>query len=285
MVAFGLGDWCQTKYHGIENIKSPLEFTDTVISIDIARKSAFIFKQLGNRNEEIYANNLADKLLSSARAKLLDLNTMTAIGNCQTSQAMAIFYNIFEKAEQPKAFEVLLKYIDEETGHIDVGVLGARILFHVLTQFGRSDIAYNMITRKDFPSYGHWLVEGATSLFEDFLPENAQKNSLNHHFFGDISNWFMQAILGIRYNPNCDNIYNVDIIPSFIPQLSYAEGFYNAPCGKIKVKWQRTQKGICLDISVPDKITGNIICPNGWIFNNHKNAHTLSSNRYLLTQN
>ena len=95
----------------------------------------------------------------------------------------------------------------------------------------------------------------------------------------------MQAILGIRYNPNCDNIYNVDIIPSFIPQLSYAEGFYNAPCGKIKVKWQRTQKGICLDISVPDKITGNIICPNGWIFNNHKNAHTLSSNRYLLTQN
>ena len=32
---------------------------------------------------------------------------MTAIGSCQTSQAMAIYYDVFNPGEKPEAFKTL----------------------------------------------------------------------------------------------------------------------------------------------------------------------------------
>lgn len=93
----------------------------------------------------------------------------------------------------------------EQEYHLDVGVLGGRVLFHVLTDFGYSDLAFSMITRPDYPSYGNWIARGATTLWEVFQPEGSDRiGSLNHHFWGDISSWFTQALSGIRMAPHGD---------------------------------------------------------------------------------
>ena len=72
---------------------------------------------------------------------------MTALGRCQTSQAMAIFYSLFDEGEKPEAFRRLLTFIHEQGDHMDVGVLGGRVLFHVLSAYGYSDLAYKMCIR------------------------------------------------------------------------------------------------------------------------------------------
>ena len=33
---------------------------------------------------------------------------------------------------------------------------------------GEVDLAYNMIVRPDYPSYGNWVKRGATTLWEGF---------------------------------------------------------------------------------------------------------------------
>ena len=88
---------------------------------------------------------------------------------------MAIYYNIFEPAERKAAFEQLINLIEEKEYHLDVGVLGGRVLFHVLTDFGYSDLAFSMITRPDYPSYGNWIARGATTLWEVFQPEGSDR--------------------------------------------------------------------------------------------------------------
>ena len=88
---------------------------------------------------------------------------------------MAIYYNIFEPAERKAAFEQLINLIEEQEYHLDVGVLGGRVLFHVLTEFGYSDLAFSMITRPDYPSYGNWIARGATTLWEVFQPEGSDR--------------------------------------------------------------------------------------------------------------
>lgn len=146
---------------------------------------------------------LSKRWKAAVRKYLIDENTMLAAGNCQTSQAMAIYYNIFEPAERKAAFEQLINLIEEQEYHLDVGVLGGRVLFHVLTDFGYSDLAFSMITRPDYPSYGNWIARGATTLWELFQPEGSDRiGSLNHHFWGDISSWFTQALSGIRMAPH-----------------------------------------------------------------------------------
>ena len=56
-------------------------------------------------------------------------------------------YNIFESEEKLKAVENLVKLIRENNGFMKVGVLGGKIIFRVLADYGYADLAYNMISR------------------------------------------------------------------------------------------------------------------------------------------
>ncbi|MDD5603263.1 MAG: family 78 glycoside hydrolase catalytic domain [Eubacteriales bacterium] len=266
LIRIGLGDWCPVGRRA-SDYKSPLEFTDTVISMDICMKASEIFDALGMEPQAALARSLHSILRTAARQKLIDLNTMEAAGNCQTSQAMAIYYDVFEPAEKQQAFAVLLKIIEQCEGHFDCGMLGMRVIFHVLSDFNESGLAYKMITRTDYPSYGNWIAQGATTLWESFKPEGEKCGSRNHHFFGDISSWFIRCITGIQLNPYKNNVEEVNIRPSFIQDLKYASGYHTAPAGDIKVSWRREEDAsIELDIIIPQSMTGRIILESGCEF-------------------
>ena len=281
LLAFGLGDWC-TPGRNWENITAPLEVTDTAIAIDLCEKAAFLFEKINLPLHKDFAQALHKKLLTAARARLLNLNTMTAFGDCQTSQAMAIAYNLFSDAEKSKAMEVLLKLIERDGGHMGTGVMGARVIFHVLAEFGYTDLALNMITQPSFPSYGWWITQGATSLWEDFQEgSDAALSSRNHHFWGDISHFFIRHLAGIYYNPNRTG-GEVDICPKFASTLSFAEGFHIAPEGEIRVRWERNDTGILLCVTVPDGIEGFIKLPFGYLFDDGRSVKAVSSGKFEL---
>ena len=281
LIKIGLGDWCPPA-RGSDQYKAPLEFTDTVLSMDIAEKAAYIFGVLGMAPQQTFAASLAAQFRAAVRERLVDFSTMTAAGNCQTSQAMALFYGVFEPGERPAAFDRLLRLIEEQDGHMDTGVLGGRVIFHVLTDFGRSDLAFNMIVRPDFPSYGNWVARGATSLWEDFQPEGGDVTSHNHHFWGDISRWFIQALAGIRFNPHRRSLLEADIRPSFVPQLDSASGFHLAPAGKIASSWVREGGEIRLTVEFPADMTGRISLEPGYVFDDGLAVKPAASGEYRI---
>ena len=232
LISLGLGDWC-TPDRNSEDYKAPLELTDSIISMDICQKATKIFNILGMTLQEKFSEALKLQLRESIRSKLIDFDTMTAKGNCQTSQAMILFYDILEDDEKQPAFSKLLELISENGNKMDTGILGARVIFHVLSEFSKGDLAFDMITTPEFPSYGNWIARGATTLWEDFRKSDTIVNSQNHHFFGDISNWFITKIAGIQFNPDFSDINSVNICPDFITSLDYAEAYHACPAGKI----------------------------------------------------
>lgn len=280
LIHIGLGDWCHVG-RAADAYKSPQEFTNTVMAIDICQKAAYIFGELDMKIDQQYALALYKKLRTAVRERLIDKKTMTALGNCQTSQAMAIFYGIFDDAEKPVAFNNLLRIIEDCGNCMDVGVLGARVLFHVLSDFGYSDLAYEMITTKSFPSYANWVEKSATTLYEDFLPESDTVNSLNHHFWGDISHWFIRRLAGINYNPNRKG-GEVNICPSFVKSLSFAKGYHRSPEGKITSEWEKRQNEIYLKLSIPNDLKGTIILPVGYIFEDETCVSPVRSGEYKI---
>lgn len=121
---------------------------------------------------------------------------------------------VFEPSERQQAFEVLLKLIDENHGSLDCGIYGLRVIFHVLSRFGRSGLAFNMITKPDFPSYGYQIAHGATTRWELMSPIEYCQSSCNHHFFGDVASWFIQRLAGIRQNPFGEDVLLDVTVPS-----------------------------------------------------------------------
>ncbi len=277
LMHIGLGDWCAVN----DNHKCPLEVSDTLVSLDIARKAAEIFRVCKLDNWAEFADKFASELLTAFREQLVDDNLLVA-GNCQTSQAAAIYFGAFTDEEKPKAFAHLLDFIHAENDSIDVGIIGSRSMFHVLSEFDCDDLAFRMISKPDFPSYGYWIATGENTLLEIVGNDDKYNWSHNHHFFGDISAWFIKNLAGITPNPYKNDAEYVRVSPAFIESLSYAEGWYCTPNGKVATHWDKTDDGVMLNITVEGKAHGDIILRKGFAFEDGTASKPLASGIYSI---
>ena len=280
LLSIGLGDWCHVGREDPSASKAPLIVTDSIMALDISTKMAFLLDIIGAKTDADFARCESEKYRSAIRRELINKDNLRVLGDCQSSQAMALFYGVFEENEKQAAFDELLKMIHDEDDHIDVGVLGGRVIFHVLSQFGCSDLAYKMITREDYPSYGNWIKRGATTLWENFLPNKVY--SMNHHFWGDISAWFIKRIAGIQLNPNQNNVNEVRINPSFISVLEHASAYHIAPNGKIEVSWKRDGDSIVLTLNIPSGVSAEAVLESPFCFEGGESTKSVTSGVYKI---
>jgi len=279
LTAWGLGDWCDPFVRKNGEIASPIEVTASIATYNIASKSAFLFNEIALSKESKYAQSLAAKMRESIRENLIDYSIMSVKGDCQTSQALGLFMGIFEPEEIPLARKRLLDIIHRDGNINTCGVFGIRYIYHVLSEMGEADLAYKIITSTSRTCYGHWIEKGVTALcesFEDF--DSPYVNSRNHHFFGDISSWFIQSIAGLKPNPNADDISYYEISPNFICTLTFAKASFQSRFGKISVEWKRAKNGnLLLLIEIPEGIHGKIILPKNYSFATSDTLDTLCS--------
>ena len=237
--------------------------TDSITSLAICGMAAFIFNELGMTAQRDFAHDIYCRLRSAIRAYLVDFKRMTVLGDTQTGLAMAIYFPVFEDYEKPRAVKRLVKLIEENNGLLDTGMVGGRYIFHALSDNGYADLAYRMIVGPEFPSYGFWIEKGATSLWESFYPEHL--DSLNHHFWGDVSAWFIKAVAGIRINPKCDDTSNLEIRPSFIEGLTSAQAWHASVNGKVSSEWRKDGDTVTVKVSIPQGSYGTLFLPDGWV--------------------
>lgn len=282
IVEFGLGDWVPVGKPSHE-YEVPLGFTDSVMVLEMCRMGQQMFDAVGLSLHSAFAKQLGEEMYQAIRREYIHFDTMTVRSNCQSAQAIGLYYDIFEPGERDAAFAQLLTIIHRDSDFITSGFLGLRTLFHVLSRFGESELAYKMIMRKEAPSYGAWVDAGFTTLTEHFGGSDVLFwDSQNHHFLGDVSAWLMRYPGGIEIQ----NSKQIKIKPSFLSSLSYAEASHKLPGGEVKVFWQRKEDEILLEITCPDQVRCDIELPHGWQFK-ESCKHLLEngkSGQYLCTQ-
>lgn len=259
LVSNSLNDWAQPgRSMGIQTDRALL---DSTILIDMCNKCKTIFGVLGDDAWVAKCDNFAQELRTAVREHLIDFDIMGTKDGAQTAQSLALSTGIFTQEEYPAAYKELIARIAKKHDHVYCGMVGLRFIFHVLLANGDGDLAHKMITRPDAPSYGNMIVRGATALCE-CLEDNRFNSSENHHFYGDILNLFISDYAGLRINPNMNNCNEVLIKPSFASVLDWAEASYNTKCGTVSTKWERTENGYIVSVTVPEGVTGNI-CLDG----------------------
>ncbi len=285
LTGFGLGDWCDPFEYEQGFISSPIEVTASMATLTIADKAAFLFGQADLLKESEYAKALKDEMRESIRENLVNFDTMTVKGDCQTSQALALEKGIFNEDEKEKAEARLVEIIHRDKDINTCGVYGIRYIYHILSEMGETDLALKLITSTRQSCYGHWVKQGSTTLCESFKAfDSPYVDSRNHHFFGDISSWFIQQLAGLKPNPNGDDITHFEISPNFAKTLSFAKAEYDSPFGKISVKWEKSEN-TTLFLSAPEKIYGKIILPKGYTFENSESERKIESGKYIIKNN
>ncbi|CAN5804001.1 glycoside hydrolase family 78 protein [soil metagenome] len=196
------------------------------------------------------ANNIRNAIVS----KFWIPNTGRFDNATQAAQIFALWYHL--SPEKDKTLEQLMQEYARHNWHVATGIFGTMMMFDVLRENDKNDIAYKLANQKDFPGWGYMLAQGATTLWESWqLPESS---SMNHPMFGSVDEWFYKSLLGI--NAAAPGFKRIIIKPQ-AAALAWAKGSYKSMYGIIKSEWKESETSFELKVTVPVNTVAEIWLP------------------------
>lgn len=179
------------------------------------------------------------------------------LSDTQSCYVIAWRFGVIEKE---MAYENLKRKIEEDGGTLTCGFLGVRFLLPALCDVGLTDIAYDLITNREYPGWGYSVMNGATTIWEhwdSYTEANGIRdgmNSFNHYSFGSCTEWMYEYCLGICPGIEHPGFAAVTFRPHFPSkgQLTSAEGYYDSVHGRIDVRWKQTGDEFLYEVSLPE---------------------------------
>jgi alpha-L-rhamnosidase len=252
---WGLGDWIPVKSKASKELTSSCYYyTDAIILANAAR--------MFNKKEDYeHYTRLADKIKKAINDKFLDSATGIYASGFQTELAAPLFWGVVPDDKKAIVAANLAKRVEADNFHLDVGLLGTKALLNALSDNGYADVAYKLASQETFPSWGWWIVNGATTLYENWPIDAKSDISLNHIMFGEVNAWFYKALGGMRPDPALPGFKNVLLEPHFVNGLNRFEASHEGPYGMIVSKWVRNRDKLEYYVTIPANSTATLILP------------------------
>lgn len=188
-------------------------------------------------------------------------------GDTQAGYALALAFDLLPPEQRERALDRLVRGIQARGGALTTGMMATHFALLELSRRGHHELACAIATRRDFPSWGFAIDNGATTLWErwdGFVPgrgfQDAGMNSFNHWAFGSIGEWLMRMVAGIDPDESKPAWEHVTIRPrpGFI---THARGQYDSIRGRIASEWSVEDGELLLDVEIPVGTTATIVMP------------------------
>ncbi|ADQ17462.1 alpha-L-rhamnosidase [Leadbetterella byssophila DSM 17132] len=248
---WGLGDWIPVKS------RSPVELTSTAYyytDVLILSKMAGV---LGNKEDEKFYADKADYIKNTFNQKYFIPEKAIYGSGLQTELAVPLYWGLVPKEYKQQVADNLA--IRVKSDGLDVGLLGTKAILQALSDGGHGEVAYALASRKTYPSWGWWIMNGATTLFENWPIDAKSDISMNHIMFGEIGAWYYKALGGIR--PESAGFQKILVKP-FIPrELERFSVELESPLGKIVSGWE----GRNYTLEIPDGVEAELHVPKEFV--------------------
>ncbi|MBP8802692.1 MAG: family 78 glycoside hydrolase catalytic domain [Kiritimatiellae bacterium] len=235
--------------------KAPEPLTATAHFYQWARLVADFAAILGKPEEAKKFDALADDIRAAFQKKFV-VGGKVGQGR-QGEQAFGLYHRLIPEADRPAALEMLRKDIEAHDGALTTGIFGTKYLLDVLSTEGLEEWAGKLAVRREFPSWGYMLDNGATTLWETWKPSD-NTYSQNHPMFGSVDEWMMKHVLGIEVPDDAVGCNKVMIRPKPVAGLTWARGSYDTPHGPLRVDWKLDADQMKLTVEVPDGVCARV---------------------------
>ncbi|MEE9432027.1 MAG: glycoside hydrolase family 78 protein [Melioribacteraceae bacterium] len=200
--------------------------------------------------------------------KAFSNNYLTPLGrtssDSQTSYVLALMFDLLSDKQKPNAVENLVQNIRDRKNHLSTGFLGTPYICHVLSDNGRTDVAYDLLLQETFPSWLYPVKMGATTIWErwdgiktDSTFQNVTMNSFNHYAYGAIGDWMYRVVAGLEIGE--PGYKKIIINPQPDARLSFAKTTYESGYGKIESGWELNGDKLKVNVVIPPNTSAKII--------------------------
>lgn len=252
IISGGLGDWAPFK------TRTPANITNTAYYYRDARIVSLAASLTGKTDESAHYAQLADQIRTDFNTQFYHPSTGTYGNGSQTSLSCALYFDLVEPGNRTRVVQNLVASVKRSHDHLDGGILGAQYVLSSLTDNGCANLAYQIASQTTLPSWGWWIEQGATTLWESWNGSGSH----NHIMFGTIGAWFYQALAGINADPAAPGFKHFIIQPHPVGDLMFARADYNSIHGKIVSAWRIKRGRFHLHVVVPPNTTATVYIPD-----------------------
>jgi len=205
-------------------------------------------------DEEFYVKKAAD-VAAAFHKKFYDKENKTYGDFGANVFALEMGVPATSKADVVKS---LAKEVGEtHSGHLHTGIYGTRYLFEQLGANGLNDLAYGAMTKRDFPGYGYWLEQGATTTWENW----SGKDSHNHPMFGGGLMWFYTTLAGVMPDEDAPGFERFTVRPVLAAELPSVHYSTMTPRGTVASTVSHTDDKVEMEVTVPAGSVARIYVP------------------------
>ena len=280
---WSLGEWCCP-----EKIEVPREYVKTCFFSKCCKIALKAMRVIGDLREYQRIDDLRVRVNQAIKEKFYD-----GVNFCEAKNAANLFAldcDVLSGEERKRTIDATVEHY-RKTRKIDTGIFGTKMLFEFLTKNGCKDLAFELITTKEHPSYGYMLENGATTFWEcwekthtpDFWYSrenfmNGYPASHNHPMLGSSIAWMYQSIGGIDFSTFGDT-RTVILKPEFVDFVKECKVSRLTPFGEVSLHYVYEEDEFKkFEVSLPPNVYGIAIMQS----KKENKTITLSSGKYSL---
>ena len=176
--------------------------------------------------------------------------------NTQTECVLAAHFKLAKDCQA--AADQLADMVRACGTKLQTGFVGTPYLLHVLSDYGHTDLAWDLLLRTKYPSWLYPVTKGATTIWEhwDGIMEDGNfwskdMNSYNHYAYGSVADWVYGTAAGILPREDAPGYEKVTIAPHPDTRLDWLRAELDTRHGHISSFWTKEDAEWRYEITVP----------------------------------
>jgi alpha-L-rhamnosidase len=268
---FQFGDWLD--YRGQDDRRpAPVTNNELIATAFFAYSAQLLAKTaqvLGKPCDAEHYADLANKVKAAFNHEFVTPSGRVG-PNTQTAYVLVLHFDLLPEHVRPLAAKRLADEIRQAGYHLTTGFVGTPYICHVLSRYGYTDVAYELLNQESYPSWLYPVKQGATTIWErwdgikpDGSFQDARMNSFNHYAYGAIGDWLYRVVAGLELDPEAPGYKRILIQPQPGGGLTYARARLDSPYGRIESKWRLEDGDFQLAVTIPANTEGIVRLPAG----------------------
>ena len=195
-----LADWCPPETN-TQTVPTQVASFSQVMGWQMLAELA---EATGRRSEASGIRANLTRLADQYNAAYYNASAATYHADVQTANAMPLWLGITAAAEVPRATHSLVQDVERRQHHLSTGIIGCRVLLDALSANGAHETAYALAVQDTYPSWGHFVRQNATTLWERWeatAHDPTGGSSMNHVMYGGQQGWYYTALAGPSVAP------------------------------------------------------------------------------------
>ena len=220
---------------------------------------------LGKAEDAAHFEALADKVKLAFNRRFYNSNLGYYDNGTQTSCVLPLAFGMVPDEYKTNVFNHLVEKITVESdNHLGTGLIGGHYLMRVLSDNGRSNLAYTIATQTTYPSWGYMVSKGATTIWELWNGDTADSGMNSRNIvmlIGDLDIWLHEYLGGIRPDPAAPGFKKIIIKPVMVGGLTWVKDNYDSIHGPISSEWRQSAGEFELRVNLPANTTATVFVP------------------------